>query len=312
MSKEHLKIAVDLGGTKIDMGLIDNSPQILQRHRMPTDVEQGATAAVERIATHARKMMEGLPSTQEVSALAICTPGPVDHINGRILSAHNLGWGVVHLRAMLEKQLSIPVVVEHDAKAAALGEFHWGRGQECDNMIYIVIGTGMGGAIIVNGQLYRGERNGAGEVGHITLDYQGSKGNSGIPGNAEYFVAGPGIEDYYRTLCQQQGRVLQAGEGDGKQIGQLASQGDPIALQVIRRAGRSLGITIAALAMILDIRLYVVGSSVAKLGDILLEPARQAIPEYTFAAIAEGIEIELATIIDKAALLGCYYLVKDT
>ena len=313
---KRLKIAVDLGGTKIDMGLIDGEsgddiPQILQQQRMPTNVEEGAEVAVKRIAAAAKKMMQSLPAHQQVDALAICTPGPIDHINGRILSAHNLRWGVVPLRAMLQERLSLPVVVEHDAKAAALGEFHWGRGQARSSMVYIVVGTGMGGAIIFDGELYRGERNGAGEIGHISLDYQGHKGNSGIPGNAEYFVAGPGIEEYYRTLCHKEGRPLKGSEGDGQEIGRLAQEGDPLALQTIQRAGHFLGITIAALAMVLDIRFYVVGSSIAKLGDLLLEPARQAVPRYSFATIAEGVEIAMGSIIDKAALLGCYWLVKD-
>ncbi len=311
---KRLKVAVDLGGTKIDIGLIDGNhdmPQILARQRMPTKVEEGAKAAVDRIATTVQKMMRSLPADQQIDALAICSPGPIDHINGRILSAHNLGWGVVPLRAMLEERLALPVVVEHDAKAAALGEFHWGRGQARNSMVYIVIGTGFGGAIIFDGELYRGERNCAGEVGHISLDYQGHKGNSGIPGNAEYFVAGPGIEEYYRTLCRKEGQPLKEGEGQGPEIGRLAQEANPLALQTIQRAGHFLGITIAALVMVLDIRLYVIGSSIAKLGDLLLEPARQAIPRYSFATIAEGVEVEMGSIIDKAALLGCYWLVKE-
>ena len=212
---------------------------------------------------------------------------------------------------MLEERLSIPVVVEHDAKAAALGEFYWGRGQSRQSMVYIVIGTGMGGAIIYNGALLRGERNGAGEIGGITLDWNGRKGRNGVPGSGESLVAGPSIEEHYRALCAARGRPLKTGEGDGRQIGQLAQEGDPLALQIITQAGRALGTTIATLLLTLDITLYVVGSSVAKLGDILLKPARQALLEYAYASMVEGVEIELGTIIDKAALLGCYSLIQD-
>ena len=326
-------VGVDVGGTKIDIGLVDERGAIVRRCRLDTDGERGAAYNLEMVAKAVERLAGG-----HVAALGMCMPGPVDNVAGRLIYAPNVAWRDVPARRIMEERLGVPVRVEHDAKAAALGEMHWGRGRGRSSMVYIVIGTGVGGAIIVDGEIFRGETNAAGEIGHATIDYDyderiggsdgrassgagsgdgagmpgggGVAGGGGIPGRAESFIAGPSIERHYRELAHACGQPV-GDDVDGRMIGMLAERGDRLALEAIGRAGEALGICIASLAMILDISYYVISSSVAKLGDLLLRPARATVPRYCFASTAERVVIEQSEIIEDAAVLGCYWLVKD-
>ncbi len=304
-------VGIDLGATKIALGLIDPSDRVVASRRIPTLVAEGPAAAVERTAAAIAELKTGLPSGAEIKAVGICSPGPVDHAAGMIIDPPNLtGWRNVPMRQMLAGRLALPVVLEHDAKASALGEYYYGagRGERC--MVYIVVGTGVGAAIIIDGQLYRGMHNSAGEVGHITIDRDGEKGSSGICGNVESYMAGPALTTRYTRLLAQAGQPV---EGiSGETVARRAAAGDPLAVQVMTQAGEALGIAIASLAMILDIELYVIGSSVAKAGDLLLEPARRKMPEYCHQSVAAGVRIAPAALGDDGPILGCAWLARQT
>ncbi len=323
----RLIVAVDLGGTKMDIAIIDSSETIVARKRLPTvpgGGEPGGRRNLGRLCDEVREMAAGCNAVigkdnaasseggAYIAALGICTPGPVDHITGTLVKAVNLQWGTLAVQEILEENLGIPVRMDHDAKTAALGELHWGRGRTLQNMVYIVVGTGVGGAIIYNREILRGEHNSSGEVGHFSINFDALAGwSSGIPGVTESYSSGPAMEHHYRELLEENGIAPESEEINGHLIGDRARAGEALALQVVERAGRCLGICIASLAQILDISHYVISSSVAKLGDLLLEPARRTVPKFCFEPVGERVVIETSTIIDTAALLGCYYIVKD-
>ncbi len=305
-------VGIDLGATKIALGLIDPLDRVIARRRIPTDVAAGPAAAVERIAHSLSELAAELPAGQQLAALGICSPGPIDHEAGLIIDPPNLtGWRNVPLRQMLAERLKLPVVLEHDAKASALGEYHYGVGRGERSMVYIVVGTGVGAAIIMDGQLYRGMHNAAGEVGHITIDRDGEKGSSGINGNVESFMSGPFLVKRYQRLLAQTNQPSPEQPVTGEMIAQWAAQGREAALQVMTQAGEALGITVASLAMILDIELYVIGSSVAKAGDLLLAPARRMMPHYCFQSVAATVRILPAALGDDGPILGCGWLARQ-
>jgi glucokinase len=221
------------------------------------------------------------------------------------------GWRNVPLRQMLTDRLNVPVTLEHDAKASALGEYHYGVGRGERSMVYIVVGTGVGAAIVIDGQLYRGMHNAAGEVGHITIDCGGEKGSSGIRGNVESFMSGPSLAQRYQRLLVESGRQPPPEPASGELVARLAAGGDPLAIQVMTRAGEALGIAIASLAMVLDIELYVIGSSVAKSGDLFLAPARRILPEYCFQSVACKVRIMAVALGDDGPILGCGWLARQ-
>lgn len=305
-------VGIDLGATKIALGLIDPLDRITARRRIPTHVAEGPQAAVVRMVQSISELAQELPSGQQIAAVGICSPGPIDHEAGLIIDPPNLtGWRNVPLRQMLADRLDLPVTLEHDAKASALGEYYYGVGQGRGSMVYIVVGTGVGAAIIMEGQLYRGLHNSAGEVGHITIDRYGEKGSSGINGNVESYMSGPSLVYRYERLLTQAARPPVSQPITGELIAQLAAQGDEVALQVMTGAGEALGIAVASLAMILDIDRYVIGSSVAKAGDLLLEPARRIAPEYCFQSVASRLQIAPAGLGDDGPILGCGWLARQ-
>ncbi len=308
-------VGIDLGATKIALGLISPDNRIVASDRLPTNASDGPGSAVERIAQSITDLQKELPAGGQIAAAGICSPGPLDHQTGVILDPPNLtGWRDVPLRQMLADRLKLPVSLEHDAKAAALGEFHFGAGRDEQSMVYIVVGTGTGAAFIIDGQLYRGVHNLAGEIGGVTIDRDGEAYRSGVRGCVQSYTCGPDLVRHYLRLQTQAKQNTGAAPQSvtGERVAQLAEQGDELARQVMTQAGEALGIAVASLAMILDIELYVIGGSVAKSGDLLLAPARQIVPDYAFQSIASQVRIVTAKLGDDGPILGCSWLARQT
>ncbi len=302
-------VGVDLGGTKTALGLIDPDNRVAAHHRMPTDADDGPQAVVERIAQAVHAFEKELPTGARIAALGICCPGPVDHVTGTLLTLVNVpGLSNTPLRQMLADRLNLPVRLEHDAKAAALGEFYFGAGRSKNSMVYVVIGTGVGAAIIIDGKLYYGDSNSSGEVGHITVDRNGEPCHCGSRGCLETYTSGPRLVRRYQQAMAAQGGA--AASITGEKITQLAAQGEPVASKIVHEAGEALGIAIASMAMILNIEWYVIGGSVAKAGDLLLEPARQTVPCYSFKAVGARVHIVGSELGDDGPILGCGWLAR--
>jgi len=299
-------IGIDLGATKIALGLVNPANEILARRRIPTNVTDGPESAVDRIVENIAALKEALPENAEIAAVGICSPGPVDHEAGMIVDPPNLtGWLNVPFQQMLIDKLNLPVVLEHDAKAAAQGEFHYGAGRGEDHMVYIVAGTGVGAAIIIDGQLYRGMHNFAGEIGQVTIDRHDEAVGTSVRGCVQEYLCGPAlVRNYLALVSDAQGEIT------GEKVAELAAAGDKLALQTMTEAGEALGIAIGSLALILDIELYVVGGSVSKAGNLLLEPAREILNFYCLQSVAAHTRIELVTLGDDGPILGCAWLAK--
>ena len=312
-------IGADLGGTKIELGLVDPQDRILARKRIATEDQRGAASVVERIAACVDQLAAHLPAGQRIAAMGLCTPGPVDHVNGVLLDPPNIP-GLHHapLGPLLAIRLGFPVRLEHDAKAAALGEFYLGAGRGEASMVYIIVGTGVGAAIILNGELYRGLHNSAGEIGHIVLDRNGLRCSCGNRGCVVTFMSGPRLVEWYNMFWRAgQAASDHASVGNfqpptsGEAVAKLATQGDELARRVITQAGEALGAAIATLAMIVNVDLYVVGGSVAKCGDLLLTPARLAVPRHAFASVAAPVRIVASSLDTDAPILGCAWLARQ-
>ena len=307
---EDWVVGIDLGATKIALGLVDPQNRVVAQRRAPTAPLEGPAAAVERIAQAVASLKHDLPAGVSLAGVGICSPGPLDHITGTLLDPPNLtGWVNVPLRQMLADRLGLPVVLEHDAKAAALGEYHFGAGRGHADMVYIVVGTGIGSALILDGRLHRGRHNAAGEVGHITIRAGGDPCSCGNTGCVESFAAGPAIGRAYQRRLDARGApdpAITAAE-----VVERARQGDADALAVLADAGEALGTAVATLAMILDVELYVIGSSVAKAGDLLLEPARAALIHHAHCSVAERVRIVRSALEDDGPILGCGWLARQ-
>lgn len=306
-------VGVDLGGTKIALGLISPDNTIVSYCRIPTDAHQGPEAVVSRIGQCVADLRDSLPDGTDIAALGICSPGPLDHIQGRLFDPPNIP--ALHnapLGPMLSEHLGMPVHLEHDAKAAALGELHFGAGRSESSLVYIVVGTGVGSAIIIDGAIMRGVNNSAGEMGHITIDRHGDPCHCGTRGCVETYMSGPylGLR-YQQALAANRQPALSDKPVTGETVAGLAQDGDPVARQIMTEAGEALGTAVASLAMILGVELYIIGGSVAKSGDLFLEPARQAVPHYAFASVSSRVRIVPAELGDNGPILGCGWLARQ-
>ena len=307
-------IGADLGGTKIELGLVDPADRIIARKRIATEAERGPASVVERIAACVDELASHLPPRERIAAMGMCTPGPVDHVNGVLLDPPNVqGLHYAPLGALLTDRLGFPVRLEHDAKAAALGEFYFGAGQGEQGMVYIIVGTGVGAALIMDGAIYRGMHNSAGEFGHTVLDRNGLLCSCGNRGCVETFMSGPRLAQWYGIMAASHQSPVASRQSPitGEAVATLAAEGDRVALAVISKAGAALGAAIATLAMIVNIDLYVVGGSVAKCGELLLAPARQAVPRHAFASVASHVRVVASGLDTDAPILGCAWLARQ-
>jgi glucokinase-like ROK family protein len=298
-------LGIDLGGSTYKCGLISPEWKITARCEEPTRALDGPIQAADRIAASTREAMTSLPAGARVARVGICCPGPIDHQTGVIIDPANLtGWRNVPFAEMLSERLNgLPVSLEHDAKAAALGEFQFGAGRSTRSMCLIIIGTGIGAAMIVEGSLYRGEQNSAGEIGHFTVDLDGPICTCGSQGCVEVYASGPAIMNAYAYATRK--KVESAEE-----IVRAAHAGDEIAQRVFKRAGRTLGAAIATIASTMDISTYVMFGSVIKAGELLLGPARAAVSNYSYKSIASRVRILSGELGNDAGILGAAWAAK--
>lgn len=302
-------VGVDLGGTTIKLGLIDPQNKILEKRKFPTNPEEGPETAIEHIAEVVNEYSKFIPDKENIAALGICCPGPLDHEAGMLINPTNLPkFYNVPLRQMLSDRLNMPVSMEHDAKSAALGEFYYGAGRNQKSMVYVVIGTGVGAAIIMDGQLMRGVKNFAGEIGHATVDRNGEPCSCGSKGCLETYTSGPWLARRYQRLMMQENQASLPNTETlitGEAVINLAREGNPLAAKIMMDAGEAVGIAVATMAMILDVELYVFGGGVSKCGDLLLNNARLTVPLYSFQTVGPHVRLMTSELGEDAPLLGC-------
>jgi len=287
---------VDLGGTKILSMIVDEKGRILGEDRRPTEASEGPEVGLERIAASLEAVMAEAGLTRDdLRAAGVCSPGPIDPVHGVLPEASNLpGWINVPIRQYLADRLGVPVILEHDATAAAYGEFVYGAGRGFRNIIYITVSTGIGGGFVLDGRLYRGASGAAGEIGHITIEAEGPPCFCGKPGHVEGLASGRAIAREAQTVLGRGGSPLMArlAEEDGQlsaaTVQRAAEGGDSEAIRILRRAGYYLGIGFAACVDIFNPEVLVIGGGLRHMRDFYLGPAEE---EMTRRAWQESLKV---------------------
>jgi glucokinase len=312
-----LIIAVDLGGTQLRAALCTADGTVHNRVSKKTRAKRGPEVVLEHIA---QTITEIWPAKDKVRAVGISAAGPLDPYNGVVLGSPNLpGWVNIPLRDIMSERLGVPIFVGNDANLAALGEHSFGAGRGYDNMVYMTISTGIGGGIIVDGKLLLGHKGLAGEIGHVVLQPNGPQCGCGNRGCLEALASGTAIGRQAQTLAAT-GRapaILAAADGDvmlvsAKSVGLAAAQGDKVALKLLRRAGRYIGIAIANLMHLFNPECFVLGGGVTHTGDLLFKPIRRTarrqvqVPQYV-----TDTKIVPAALGDDVGLLGALALVNS-
>ncbi len=293
--------AVDIGGTKIATGMVDEHGSILCRAESPTDPERGFEDALSRIAAMLREASGR--ARAPISGIGIGCTGPIDPFTGIVGKVDFLpGWEGGNLAAGLEKEFKVPVALENDADAAALGEAGWGSGRGKRNFIYVTISTGIGGGIILDGKLYRGVDGAHPEIGHHVIDVTGPLCFCGAHGCWERLASGPAMVDWLRN--QLPAREGPSVPSDAKEVCERAVRGDELCRRAVEREALYLGLGLANLITMFTPDAIALGGGVMKSAHLFLDRARELIRQTCGLVPFEKTELLLASLGPDTALAG--------
>jgi len=311
-----LTIGVDVGGTKVAAGLVDEQGTVLRRTRRPTpsstpaDVEDVVAACV-------GELREGV----EVEAVGIGAAGFITADRSTVLVAPNLSWRDEPLRDGVAERVGLPVVVENDANAAAWAEYRFGAGRGEQHLVVVTVGTGIGGGIVLDGALYRGRFGIGAEFGHMQVVEGGRRCGCGQHGCWEQYCSGRALLHEAREIADVRRaygkRLLELGGGrpegiEAIEVTQAAREGDPAALDCFAEVGSWLGQGLADLAAVLDPGAFLIGGGVSDAGELLLGPARTAFAQrLTGTGSRPHADIRLAELGNTAGLVGAADLARS-
>jgi glucokinase len=317
LANSQLAIGVDVGGTKVLGGVVDTSGKILRTFREETPLD-GGDALNRTIA----KVIVELQKTHDTSAVGISAAGLISSDRATMLGAPNIkDWDGVNISQALREICQVNAIVENDANSAAWAERVYGAGRGAENVIMVTVGTGIGGAAVVDGKLLRGAHGTGAEFGHMRVVPDGNLCGCGIKGCFERYASGTALVIRTKeaiTKNPKAGEALLAlGDGTvagliGNHITQAAQSGDPMAIEALEIAGDWLGAGIATLAMLFDPAIVVIGGGVGDAGELLLAPARRAMErEMPFSGKHPVPEIVLAKLGNDAGLVGAADLARN-
>ncbi|MFZ4619772.1 MAG: ROK family protein [Bacteroidota bacterium] len=308
---QQFAIGVDLGGTTVKTGLVNSEGTIIAQSKLPTLAEVNPQAVVGQIV---KSIQEVLPHAkgQAISGIGIGAPGLVQNPGGIVKSPPNMkDWDVVPLAEEISKVFNVKVEVDNDANVAAIAEARFGAGRQYSDFLFIVWGTGVGGGIIMNNQIYRGLTGGAGEVGHISIDYNGLLCNCGTKGCVEAYVGQKHLSK--RTIgklkSNPSSKILELVGGDMEKIApvhisQAAEAGDALAKDILVEAGTLMGVMIGGVMSTLDFRVTVIGGGVSAVGDFVYDAIHQSVLKNVQKPLRAEIKIVRAQLGNDAGIFG--------
>ncbi|WP_431782195.1 ROK family glucokinase [Streptomyces chumphonensis] len=310
-----LTIGVDIGGTKVAAGVVDEAGNILETSTVPTP--QTLEGVIDGIAAAVRTAS----AEHQVDAVGIGAPGYVDDKRATVLFTPNLTWRHEPLKDMVEQRVDLPVVIENDANAAAWGEYRFGAGKGHDDVVCITLGTGLGGGIVIGGRLHRGRFGVAAEFGHIRMVPDGLLCGCGSQGCWEQYASGSALVRYARQRAaatpENAGILLGLGDGtpggvQGKHVSQAAREGCPVAIDSFRELARWAGAGLADLATLFDPGAFIVGGGVSDEGELVLDPIRKSYRRWLVGAQwRPQAQVLAAQLGGKAGLVGAADLARQ-
>ena len=299
-------IALDLGGTKLLSGVVDDDGVVERRVVSATDTssEDALLAQVERAVGD---LME-----DAIGAIGVGLPSMIDQRRGEAVDSVNIPLAGIPFRDRLRERFGVPAAIENDANAAALAEHRYGAGRGSRHMVMLTLGTGVGGGLVLDGKLYRGAAGAAAELGHMTIELDGPPCQGRCPGRGhlEVLASGTAADRYAREAAKgsPEGDLgLAAAEGkqvDARLAVELAAEGPGDAREVLAHVGHHLGVGIASLVNVFNPELVVIGGGFARAGDLLVEPARKVVAETALAPARDEVRIVPALLGVEAGLIG--------
>ena len=314
-SSTQLILGIDIGGTSLRAALADSPSSILAKARRPAPADQPPEAMVQEISSMYRSLLEQVGSSGAV-AVGVSSPGPVDTVAGALVDPPNLPqFTTVPLRDMLQRELALPISLENDANAAAIAEHRVGVGKGTRHMAYVTLSTGIGAGIISDGQLVRGARGAAGEVGHIKLMVDGPQCGCGQNGCWEALASGSAIrKEVLRQIKEGRESTLSRYDPsaiDAQAVFLAAQSGDLLATEVLDRAAYFTGIGLAAVVDVLNPEMVIVGGGLTNMGDRILGPAFKTCRDHIFPLHERSLRLEVSNLGDDVSLIGALVLADE-
>jgi glucokinase len=292
--------AVDIGGTKIAVGVVDDCGEVRSRMECPTDAHLGYAAGLERVTGMLRETARD--ANVDISGIGIGSTGMVYPVSGMFGDVDFLpGWKGFNLMEDLSRTFQVKAALENDADASALGEANWGAGKGKSRLICVTVGTGIGGGIILDGQIYRGADMSHPEIGHHVIETSGPLCSCGFHGCWESLATGPAMAAWFKERTTDRGYPAKA---TAKQICELAQQGDEFALQAVAHEAHYLGLGLANLINLFVPDMIVLGGSVMKSAALFLDDIRKVIRQGCRFVPFERTELALASLGENANLIG--------
>ncbi len=317
MSKKRWIVGVDLGGTNIVVGLVPiEGGHVLGLRTMPTDSHRGAKFVVDRIIgmveeSIAEVLAQHDGTRRQIAGVGIGSPGPLDRKSGMVVNTPNLGWRNFPLRDLISNAVDLPATLDNDANCATYGEWWLGAAKDVDTLVGLTLGTGIGGGIVLGGEIYHGCSDIAGEIGHMTIEANGRRCKCGNYGCMEAYASGPAIALRAVEGIEAGAESALTAMVDGKLEAITAATvyegivaGDPYATEVMKETAKFIGAGIANLLNVLNPEMVVIAGGVTRAGDHLFAPVRAEVRRRAFRAAEERCSIVSGMLPGTAGVIG--------
>lgn len=300
-------IGIDIGGTEIKFALIDIYGNITKKWKMKTNTyDNGQSIPNDIIASIKNELSTESGFIKHIIGIGIGVPGPVSQNGEIVIKAVNLGWSDMPLKLVIERELNLPVILLNDANAAALGEMWKGAARGKENLVFVTLGTGVGGGIILNGKILNGSHSSGGEIGHIPVQSDEHRicgcGNSNC---LETFSSATGLLktmqtiDQHKTLTEEQFTTID--------IFNWVNEENPLATKAVNQMVNHLGFAIAGIMNTIDVEEIVIGGGLSEAGDLLLDPLKKIIDQHVFPQIRGNYAVKKAQLGNDAGIYGAVY-----
>jgi glucokinase len=314
---EKIKCAlgIDLGGTSIKLGVVSNLGVILSKTSIPSNAELGPDEVISQIKKGIKQILAH--KKEKIKGIGIGAPGVINTEKGTVEYPPNFpGWGRIKLGKIIQKEFGIKTLIENDANAAAIGEFIFGAGRKYNSFVMITLGTGVGGGIIFNKKIYRGEFGAAGELGHISINYKGPKCKCGSVGCIEAYVGNNYLKQgVIKDLQEHPGsKILELVNNEAdlitpRTIQEAMEKGDEFAKTVVENMGIQLGAVLTSVSNMLDISTFIIGGGVSGFGKPLFNKIQETIVERVFIPTKKRVKVLPAKLKNDAGIKGASALV---
>ena len=311
-------IGIDLGGTSVKFAVVSTEGSLLNQWSIPTDIsDHGSHITPSIIGSVLSFMNEHGYTSKDFIGIGMGSPGTVDRHAGTVIGAYNLNWDQLQpVREQIETATGIPFFIDNDANVAALGEQWIGAGHNEPNVVFVTLGTGVGGGVIMNNQLLHGAKGAAGEIGHMTVDRKGYACTCGKLGCLETVASATGVvrvardrADTYPDSSPLKDQIKAGDLVDTKRIMDAAKEGDAFAVSVVDEVSDYLGLACGNIANLLNPSTIVIGGGVSKAGEFLADKIRERFKLYAFPTIREDTHIRIAELGNDAGVIGASSLV---